>query len=169
MAVNLYKVNVYKIRWNFRWVKLPGVRFEKSKLLTFSSHILNFVKQLLQIHNNYNINFSCSIPKRNCIYNCNISLSYYPRIRRYYRHCIFIPLHHIRRYQEFPSPRYHKESIPKLAISKIFEKRIYNKFEVYRMINSNLINSKFKASQFLIKHNKSDLIISLAKIFLLFK
>ena len=33
------------------------------------------------------------------------------------------------------------------------------------MINSNLINSKFKASQFLIKHNKSDLIISLAAIF----
>ena len=33
------------------------------------------------------------------------------------------------------------------------------------MINSNLINSKFKASQFLIKHNKSDLQISLAKTF----
>ena len=33
------------------------------------------------------------------------------------------------------------------------------------MINSNLINSRFKASQFLIKHNKSDLIISLAEIF----
>ena len=28
-----------------------------------------------------------------------------------------------------------------------------------------MINSKFKASQFLIKHNKSDLIISLAEIF----
>ena len=33
------------------------------------------------------------------------------------------------------------------------------------MINSNLINSKFKASQILIKHDKSDLIISLAENF----
>ena len=33
------------------------------------------------------------------------------------------------------------------------------------MINSNLVNSKFKASQFLIKHNKLDLIISLAESF----
>ena len=33
------------------------------------------------------------------------------------------------------------------------------------MINSNLVNSKFKVSQFLIKHDKSDLIISLAEKF----
>ena len=33
------------------------------------------------------------------------------------------------------------------------------------MINSKMKNSKFKASQFLIKHNKSDLKISLAEIF----
>ena len=88
MAVNLYNANVYKIRWNFGWVRLLGVRFEKSKILTFSSHLLNFIKQLLQIRNNY-INFNCNISERNCIYNCNISLSYYPRLRRYYRHCIF--------------------------------------------------------------------------------
>ena len=33
------------------------------------------------------------------------------------------------------------------------------------MIDSNSINSKFKTSQFLVKNNKSDLIISLADIF----
>ena len=79
---------------------------------------------------------------------------------------MFIPLRQYSKISRiFPAPRYQTESIQNFTISKIFEERIYDKFEGYRIINSNLINSKFKASQFLIKHNKSDLIISLAGIF----
>ena len=70
-------------------------------------------------------------PKKNCNYNCKISLSYYPRIRRHYRHCIFLS----------PSRRI-SASIAKskvfIRISEIFEEESFMK------------NSKFKASHCLI-------------------
>ena len=43
MAINLYNVNVYKIRWKFGWVRLLEVRFEISKLSKISSNLQNLI------------------------------------------------------------------------------------------------------------------------------
>ena len=106
------------------------MRFEKSKLLTFSSHLLNFTKQLLQIHNDYNINLAVIYRKETVF----ITVIYHSRtipVSEDITATVYLfPRTIFEDIKKFPAQRYQKESIQNFTISKIFEERISEKFEV---------------------------------------
>ena len=111
MAISLYNVHLFKIRWNFVWVRFLGVRFEKSNILKINSSSSRIYKP-----NQYNsIAIIISILtviylKASVFIHCNISQSYYSRKRRKILTVFFSPrqedinsLENIRHYDNIQS------------------------------------------------------------------
>ena len=114
------------------------MRFEKSKLLTFSSHLLNFIKQLLQIHNDCNINLAVIYQKETVF----TTVIYHSRT---------IPVSEDITATVYLFPRTIFEDIKKFPQQR-YQKRKYSEF--YNIQNIQRKNfkkiSEFKASQLLI-------------------
>ena len=135
------KANVYKVRWKLNWVRFTEARFEQSNLFETAAILreiykLNLCNLIEFVVPSFN---GSKIFKSICIYQSNIIL-------RETKICSTVNNY----------PRQNITSIgtsSSINISKVFI-RMYEIFEEGIFMKF----PKFKASQFLIKHNKSNLI-----------
>ena len=114
------------------------MRFEKSKLLTFSSHLLNFIKQLLQIHNDCNINLAVIYRKETVF----ITVIYHSRtipVSEDITATVYLfPRTIFEDIKKFPQQRYQKRKCSEFYNIQNIQRKNFKKI------------SEFKASQLLI-------------------